>query len=163
MHLHCRPRGVLLRDGVCFPGRVYWTPSPRRGPLYTFSSLACLHVAPGFLVLRSPPSVVCSAVLRVLVFLDFVYWLNLKYSRAPDPLRGVEERCPWRAPPRWLRLGRAARCVQSPQCTECFTFNEHRRRSSRPQPWERFRGRRCSTQVLPVVGCHCNAQKERLP
>ena len=26
--LHCRPRGVPLRDGGCFPGRGYWTPSP---------------------------------------------------------------------------------------------------------------------------------------
>ena len=38
-----------------------------------YSFLACLHAAPGFLVLGTPPFCVYSAVLRVLVFLDFVH------------------------------------------------------------------------------------------
>ena len=34
--------------------------------------------------------------LRVQVFLEIFYWLSLKFSKAPDPLRGVEGRWPWR-------------------------------------------------------------------
>ena len=36
---------------------------------------------------------------------------------------------PWQAPPRWSRLGLAARCVQSLQSTKRFTFNEHCRQT----------------------------------
>ena len=34
--------------------------------------------------------------LRVQVFLEFFYWLSLKFSKAPGPLWGVEGRWPWR-------------------------------------------------------------------
>ena len=33
---------------------------------------------------------------RVQVFLEFFYWLSLKFAKAPGPLCGVEGRRPWR-------------------------------------------------------------------
>ena len=81
--------------------RAFALPSQRRGwSLFSWTGVldafACLNFGMGL----------------VRVFIELAYWLTLKYSRAPDLLLVVEGGWPWRAPPRCLRLGPAARCVQ---------------------------------------------------
>ena len=50
----------------------------------------------GLLLVRAVFAVVRRMTLRVQVFLEFFYWLSLKFSKAPGPLWGVEGRWPWR-------------------------------------------------------------------
>ena len=64
---------------------------------------------------------VFSAGLRVLVFLDFAYWLNLKLVCAPDPSGGRGE----------MAMARASSLASLwPGCTLCSCCRVHRCRSS---------------------------------
>ena len=92
----------------------------------------------------------CSS-LRVLVFIEFVYWLNLKFASAPDPFGGRGEMA--MSPPRCARLfflhselaqDAGARCSVCPtgSCSsqlysaKCLYLTGHRHWSRRPQPRE---------------------------
>ena len=92
----------------------------------------------------------CSS-LRVLVFIEFVYWLNLKFASAADPFGGRGERA--MSPPRCARLfflhselgqDAGARCSVCPTgaCSsqlysaKCLYLTGHRHWSRRPQPRE---------------------------